>query len=77
MSYTVEITIAEPASSDEEIETRMYQLPDPYETVASAREAAVAHIANLDVEPAAVIYTVFDREGFTVASSVDELAEAR
>ena len=76
MSYTIEVTIAEPASSDEEVETRMYQLPDPYETVASARKAAVAHIASLDVAPAVVIYTVFDREGFTVASSVDELAEA-
>jgi hypothetical protein len=76
MSYTVEITIAEPASSDKEVETRMYQLPDPYETVASAREAAAEHIASLDLEPAAVIYSVFDREGFTVASSVEELAEA-
>jgi hypothetical protein len=76
MSYTVEITIAEPVSSDGEVETRMYQLPDPYETVASAREAAAAHIAGLDLEPAVVIYSVFDREGFTVASSVDELAEA-
>ncbi|SFM77403.1 hypothetical protein SAMN05192568_105511 [Methylobacterium pseudosasicola] len=76
MSYTVEITIAEPASTDEEVETRMYQLPDPYETVANAKEAAAAHIASLDLEPAVVIYSVFDREGFTVASSVEELAEA-
>jgi len=76
MSYTVEITIAEPASIDEEVETRMYQLPDPYETVASAREAAAVHIAGLKLEPAVVIYSVFDREGFTVASSVEELAEA-
>ncbi|WP_244537381.1 hypothetical protein [Methylobacterium pseudosasicola] len=54
----------------------MYQLPDPYETVANAKEAAAAHIASLDLEPAVVIYSVFDREGFTVASSVEELAEA-
>lgn len=75
MSDTVEITIAEPASSDETVETRMYQLPDPYETVASAREAAAAHIASVNLDPAVVIYSVFDREGFTVASSIKELAE--
>jgi hypothetical protein len=76
MSYTVEITIAEAPSPDGEIETRMYQLPDPFETVAEAKEAAVAHIGSLGLEPAAAIYSVFDREGCTVASNVDLPAEA-
>lgn len=76
MSYTVEITVAEPPSSEGEVDTRMYQLLDPYKTVASAKEAAVAHIASLRLEPAVAIYNVFDREGSTVTSSVEQPVEA-
>ena len=76
MSYTVEIMKAGPISPDGEMGTEMYQLPDPYETVAGAKEAAEQHIVGLGVDAAAVVYNVFDREGFTVASNAEPLAEA-
>lgn len=54
----------------------MYQLPDPFGTVAESKEAAVTYIAELGLDPARVLYNVFDREGFTVASSIEPPAEA-
>ena len=44
--------------------------------LAEAKEAAITHIAGLGLDPAGVLYTVFDREGFTVASNADQRAEA-
>jgi hypothetical protein len=83
MPYTVEIT-APPAQVDEKVDgkgggeeqaARMYQLPDPYGTLAEAKEAAISHIAGRGLDPARVLYTVFDREGFTVASNAEQPAE--
>ena len=54
----------------------MYQLPDPFDTVAEAKDAAITHIVGLGLDPAGVLYNVFDREGFTVASNAEEPAEA-
>ena len=76
MPYTVEITTPPAQTDGEERATRMYQLPEPFGTVAEARAAAITHIAELGLEPACVLYNVFDREGFTVASSAEQLAEA-
>jgi hypothetical protein len=76
MPYTVEITTPPVKSADEEQLPEMYQLPEPFDTVADAKEAAIAHIASLDLEPAAVVYNVFDREGFTVASNIEQPADA-
>lgn len=72
MSYTVEITIADLLSPDSDVEMQMCQLPDPYDTVASAKEAAAAHIAGPSLQPIEVLYSVYDREGsqsFRTASS--------
>ncbi|MGH1589268.1 hypothetical protein ACRBEV_14045 [Methylobacterium phyllosphaerae] len=60
---------------DEQAAT-MYQLPDPYSTLAEAKAAAVTHIAGLGLDPACVLYNVFDREGFTVATNAEHPAEA-
>ena len=76
MPYTVEITTPPVKSAGEEELPEMYQLPEPFDTVADAKEAAVAHIAGLGLEPAAIIYNGFDREGFTVASNIEQPAEA-
>ncbi|MBE7199171.1 MAG: hypothetical protein INR70_15420 [Parafilimonas terrae] len=76
MPYTVEITTPPVQIDGEEQAARMYQLSEPFCTLAEAKEAAVAHIAGLGINPACVLYTIFDREGFTVASSADQLAEA-
>ncbi|MEE7504899.1 hypothetical protein ACLBXO_25260 [Methylobacterium sp. C33D] len=76
MPYTVEITTPPVQSDGAEQASRMYQLPDPFSTLAEAREAATAHIAGLGLDPAGVLYTVFDREGFTVASNAEQDAEA-
>lgn len=73
MPYTVEITTPPMLIDGEEHASRMYQVPDPFNTVVEAKEAAVAHIEGLD--PASVLYNVFDREGFTVASSAEQLSE--
>ncbi|MBP1181753.1 hypothetical protein [Methylobacterium sp. PvR107] len=70
MPYTVEITTPPTEIDGEAQAARMYQLPDPFGTQAEAKEAAVAHIAALGLDPACVLYNVFDREGFTVASNV-------
>ena len=75
MPYTVEVTIADPPSPHGKATTRMYQLPDPYDTVAGAREAAEHHIADLGLTSEAVVYDVFDREGFTVASNAEAIPE--
>jgi hypothetical protein len=71
MPYTVEITTPPVQIDGEEQAARMYQLPDPFGTLADAKEAAVAHIAGLGLDPAIVLYNVFDREGFTVASNAE------
>ncbi|WCS28447.1 hypothetical protein LOK46_31515 (plasmid) [Methylobacterium sp. NMS14P] len=76
MPYTVEITTPPAQIDGAEQASRMYQLPDPFSTLAEAKEAAIAHIAGLGLDPAGVLYTVFDREGFTVASNADQRAEA-
>jgi hypothetical protein len=76
MPYTVEITTPPVPTSEGEQPARLYQLPDPFSTLAEAKEAAVAHIAELGLDPAGVLYTVFDREGFTVASNCEQPAEA-
>lgn len=75
MPYTVEITTPPVQTEGEEKAARMYQLPDPFSTLAEAKDAAVAHIAELGLDPACVVYNVFDREGFTVASNVEQPAE--
>ena len=75
MPYTVEIATP-PADIDGTAQpARLYQLPDPFSTLAEAKDAAVSHIAGLGHDPAGVVYNVFDREGFTVASSAPQPAE--
>jgi hypothetical protein len=76
MPYTVEITTPPMQIEGEEQAARMYQLPDPFGTPAEAKDAAVAHIAELGLDPASVLYTIFDREGAPVASNVALPAEA-
>ena len=76
MPYTVEITTPPVHIDGEEQAARMYQLPDPFGTLAEPKEAAISHIAGLGLDPASVLYNVFDREGFTVASSAEQLAQA-
>lgn len=76
MPYTVEITTPPMHIDGEEHASRMYQLPDPFNTVAEAKDAAIDHIKGLGLDPAGVLYNVFDREGFSVASSAEQLAEA-
>ncbi len=76
MPYTVEITTPPVRIDGAEQASRMYQLPDPFSTLAEAKEAAIAHIGGLGLDPAGILYTVFDREGFTVASNADQGAEA-
>lgn len=76
MPYTVEITTPPAQTDGGEQAGRMYQLPDPFSTLAEAKDAAVTHIAGLGLDPACVLYNVFDREGFTVASNAQEPAEA-
>lgn len=75
MPYTVEVTTPPMLIDGEEHASRMYQLPDPFNTVAEAKKTAVAHIEGLGLDPASVLYNVFDREGFTVASSAEQLSE--
>jgi hypothetical protein len=74
--YTVEITTPPVRIDGAEQASRMYQLPDPFSTLAEAKEAAIAHIGGLGLDPAGILYTVFDREGFTVASNADQGAGA-
>jgi hypothetical protein len=69
MPYTVEIATPPIQIDGAEQGARMYQLADPFGTVADAKAAAMAHIEGLGLAPAPVLYTVFDREGFTVASN--------
>ena len=76
MPYTVETTTPATDIGGEQRAARLYQLPDLFTTVAEAKEAAVAHIGELGLDPAGVLYNVFDREGFTVASNADQPAEA-
>jgi hypothetical protein len=76
MPYTVEITTPPMQADGEERAARMYQLPEPFGTVAEAKDAAIAHIAGLGLDPAGILYNVFDREGFTVASNAELPTEA-
>lgn len=71
MPYTVEITTPPVQVEGEEQAARLYQLPEAFSTLGEAKEAAIAHIAELGLNPACVIYNVFDREGFTVASNAE------
>ena len=74
MPYSVEIT-ADPASLGEDCELGMYQLPETFDTVADAKDAATAHIAGLNCEPTAVIYTVQNSEGVTVVVNGEPAAD--
>lgn len=76
MPYTVEIITPVIEIEGEEQASRLYQLPDVFTTVAEAKEAAGLHISELEFDPVSVLYNVFDREGFTVASNADEPVEA-
>ena len=76
MPYTVEITTPPAKIDGEEQAARMYQLPDPFSTLAEAKDAAITHVAELGLDPAGVLFNVFDREGFTVASSAEQPVEA-
>jgi hypothetical protein len=76
MPYTVEIITPAVEKDGEEQASRMYQLPDTFATVAEAKEAAGLHVGGLEYDPAGVLYNVFDREGFTVASNADQPVEA-
>lgn len=76
MPYTVEITTPAVNVDGEQRAARLYQLPDLFTTVAEAKDAAGSHIRELGLDPASVLYNVFDREGFTVASNADQPAEA-
>lgn len=76
MPYTVEITKPAVDIGGEQQAARLYQLPDLFTTIAEAKDAADMHIGELGLDPASVLYNVFDREGFTVASNADQPAEA-
>ncbi|TXN71592.1 hypothetical protein [Methylobacterium sp. WL6] len=71
MPYAVEISIADPSSLDEENMLPMYLLPDMFDTVADAKDAAAAHIAGLGRDPATVIFAVTDHNGLTIVTSVE------
>nr|WP_244435422.1 hypothetical protein [Methylobacterium sp. B34] len=58
MPYTVEITTPPVRIDGAEQASRMYQLPDPFSTLAEAKEAAIAHIGGLGLDPAGILYTV-------------------
>jgi hypothetical protein len=71
MPYAVEITLADPPSIDGEDELSMYLLPDTFDTVADAKDAAAAHIAELRRDPVTVIFVVTDQNGLTIMTSVE------
>ena len=69
MPYTVEITLADPPSPHGDDDLPMYQLPDTFDTVADAKDAAERHVADLARDPATVLFTVLDQEGLVVGSN--------
>lgn len=69
MPYTVEITLADPPSSEDGLP--IYALPETFDTLADAKEAAVGHIAKLGRSHSTVMFTVMDRDGITVATGDD------
>nr|WP_080577110.1 hypothetical protein [Methylorubrum extorquens] len=69
MPYTVEITLADPPSSEDGLP--IYALPESFDTCADAKEAAADHIAKLGRPPSTVMFTVMDRDGVTVATGDD------
>lgn len=71
MPYTVEVTLADPPSPTGEAETQMYPLPETFDTIADAKEAAIGHIVGLGRDPEAVLYTVMDQNGLTVMTSLE------
>ncbi|MBB2965127.1 hypothetical protein [Methylobacterium sp. R2-1] len=66
MPYTVEITLADLPSSENGLP--IYPLPETFDTLADAKEAAADHIAKLGRPPSTVMFTVMDRDGVTVAT---------
>jgi hypothetical protein len=76
MPYTVEITTPPGEIAGEQRSSRLYQLPDSFTTVAEAKDAASTHITEAGLDPETVLFSVFDREGFTVASNADQPVEA-
>ena len=71
MPYAVEITLADPASIDGEDGLPMYLLPDTFDTVGDAKDAAAAHIAGLERDPTTVIFAVTDHNGLTIMTSAE------
>ena len=71
MPYAVEITLADPPSSDGDDGIPMYLLPDTFDTIADAKDAAAAHIASLGRNPATVFFAVTDQNGLTVMTSAE------
>lgn len=69
MPYTVEITLADPPSSEDGLP--IYALPETFDTLADAKEAEVGHIAKLGRSHSTVMFTVMDRDGITVATGDD------
>ncbi|CAO4194738.1 hypothetical protein LFADAHJC_LOCUS3096 [Methylorubrum extorquens] len=69
MPYTVEITLADPPSSEDGLP--IYRLSESFDTLADAKEAAASHIAKLGQPPSTVMFTVTDRDGVTVATGDD------
>lgn len=73
MPYAVEITFADPPSVDGENGLSMYLLPDTFDTVGDAKDAAAAHIAGLERNPQTVIFSVTDQNGLTIMTNAEAL----
>jgi hypothetical protein len=71
MPYSVEITLADPPSSDEDPGLPMYLLPDMFDTIGEAKDAAAAHIASLGRDPVTVLFAITDQNGLTIMTSAD------
>ena len=69
MPYTVEVTLADAPSPKGDDDLPMYQLPDTFDTIAAAKDAAERHVAGLTRDPATVMFTVMDQEGLVVGSN--------
>ncbi|MBB2964683.1 hypothetical protein [Methylobacterium sp. R2-1] len=65
----MEITLADPPSAEDGLP--IYALPETFDTLADAKEAAVGHIAKLGRPRSTVMFTVMDRDGVTVATGDD------
>jgi hypothetical protein len=73
MPYAVEITLADPRSSDGDDGIPMYLLPDTFDTVADAKDAATAHVMSLGRDPATVFFAVTDQNGLTITTSAEAI----